>query len=172
MKRLMTIAAVCAALCAGLSTQTQVAAQTTSKDKAAIEAAVARYRKAFEAKDVNAVMANYATGAGLFVFDAIPPRDYPSSDAYKKDWEGLFKAFPGPLRDEVSDMDITVVGPVAYSHRIETTHFTEANGASQEYVLRVTDVYRKMHGKWLVVQEHVSFPVDLMTGKADLLSKP
>jgi hypothetical protein len=36
----------------------------------------------------------------------------------------------------------------------------------------VTDVYRKIKGKWLIVQEHVSFPVDLATGKADLLSKP
>jgi len=36
----------------------------------------------------------------------------------------------------------------------------------------VSDVYRKIHGKWLIVQEHVSVPVDLNTGKPDLLSKP
>src|SRR5579875_2659280 len=172
MKRLMTIVAICAAMYAGTCTPAELSAQSTSKDKAAIEAAVERYRKAFEAKDVNAVMENYAPGAQLFVFDAIPPRDYPSWDAYRKDWEGLFAAFPGPLHYRISDMHITVVGPVAYSHRIETGHFTQADGASREYVVRVTDVYRKMHGKWLVVQEHVSFPVDLMTGKADLLSRP
>jgi hypothetical protein len=33
-------------------------------------------------------------------------------------------------------------------------------------------VYRKLRGHWLIVQEHVSVPVDLDTGKADLLSKP
>jgi len=37
---------------------------------------------------------------------------------------------------------------------------------------RVTDVYRKIKGNWLIVREHVSVPVDLNTGKPDLSSKP
>ena len=41
-----------------------------------------------------------------------------------------------------------------------------------DLVVRVTDVYRKLKGKWLIVQEHVSVPVDLATQKPDLLSKP
>jgi hypothetical protein len=36
----------------------------------------------------------------------------------------------------------------------------------------VSDVYRRIHGEWLIVQEHVSVPVDLATGKPDLMSKP
>ena len=39
-------------------------------------------------------------------------------------------------------------------------------------VFRFTDVLRKMNGKWLIVHEHLSFPVDPETGKADFLSKP
>jgi len=27
-------------------------------------------------------------------------------------------------------------------------------------------------GKWLIVQEHVSVPVDLVSGKPDMMSKP
>jgi hypothetical protein len=38
--------------------------------------------------------------------------------------------------------------------------------------VRVTDVLRKVNGKWLIVQEHVSVPVDLATAKADLTSRP
>ena len=37
---------------------------------------------------------------------------------------------------------------------------------------RLTDRLKKIKGKWLIVHEHGSFPVDLATGKADLLSKP
>ena len=33
-------------------------------------------------------------------------------------------------------------------------------------------VYRKIGGKWFIVQEHVSVPVDLETMKPDLMSKP
>ena len=33
----------------------------------------------------------------------------------------------------------------------------------------MTDVYRKTDGKWLIVQEHVSVPVEIDTGKPDFL---
>lgn len=152
--------------------QNKSPARSPLNSKAAIEALEQRYLKAFNAKDVNAIMANYAQGSQLFVFDAVPPREYPSWDSYKKDWEGLFAAFPGPIKDTMSDLNITVVGPVAYTHHIEDTRFTQKDGTTKEVVIRVTDVFRKINGKWLIVQEHVSFPVDIDSGKADLLSKP
>ena len=152
--------------------QNKMSASPAMSSKAAIEALEQRYVKAFNAKDVNAIMANYAPGSQLFVFDAIPPREYPSWDSYKKDWEGLFAAFPGPVKDTMSGLSVTVVGSVAYGHHIEDTHFTQKDGTGKELVVRATDVFRKIGGKWLIVQEHVSFPVDVDSGKADLLSKP
>jgi ketosteroid isomerase-like protein len=159
-------------VCAAGALAAGAPASSAAGSKAAIEARVENYRKAFEARDVNAIMANYAPGTELFVFDAVPPREYPSWEAYKKDWESLFALFPGPIKDAISEQHITVVGPVAYSHRIEDTHFTTKDGSQKELVVRVTDVFRKMGGKWLIVQEHVSFPVNPATGQADLLSKP
>ena len=32
--------------------------------------------------------------------------------------------------------------------------------------VRVTDVYRKIDGKWLIVQEHVSVPIDFSRAEA------
>ena len=142
------------------------------KDKAQIEALEKQYNDAFNAKDVNAIMACYAPGTNLFVFDAVPPREYPSWEAYKKDWEGLFAAYPGPMSSTVSEQNITVVGPVAYGHNIQSGFFTRKDGFKVNWVVRVTDVYRKINGTWLIVLEHVSFPADMDTGKADLLSKP
>ena len=141
-------------------------------DKAAIEALEQKYNEGFNTKNVNEIMSCYAPGKNLFVFDAIPPRQYPSWDAYKRDWEGLFSAYPGPVSNTVSDLSITVVGTVAYGRNVQETHFTAKDGSKTTAVVRVTDVYRKINGKWLIVQEHVSFPVDLATGKADLMSKP
>lgn len=160
-----------------LSTVRPAVAQNTSparspmSNKAAIEALEQRYLKAFNAKDVDAIMANYAPGSQLFVFDVVPPREYPSWESYKKDWEGLFAAYPGPIKDTMSELNITVAGPVAYAHHIEDTHLTQKDGTAKELVVRVTDVFRR-NGKWLIVQEHISFPVDIESGKADLLSKP
>jgi ketosteroid isomerase-like protein len=147
-------------------------ASSATSDRAVIEELESNYVDAFNRRDVNGIMANYARGKALFVFDAVPPREYPSWDDYKRDWEGLFAAYPGPATDKMSELSITVVGPMAYAHHVEDTTFTQKDGTKKEAVVRVTDVFRKMNGKWLIVQEHVSFPVDITTGQADMMSKP
>lgn len=172
-KPAILVAALLASLCvSGAVFTAHAQASTAADDKAAIEALEQSYNDAFNARKVDAIMACYAPGKRLFVFDAIPPREYPSWDAYKRDWEGLLSAYPGPVSNAISEQSITVVGPVAYGHNIQTTNLTAKDGSHTTVVIRVTDVYRKIRGKWLIVQEHVSFPVDLATGKADLLSKP
>jgi SnoaL-like protein len=54
---------------------------------------------------------------------------------------------------------------VTYSRRIDHPQFTQRDGSKHDLVVRVTDVYRKIHGEWLIVQEHLSVPMDLATGK-------
>lgn len=142
------------------------------RDKTAIEALEAQFAAAFNARDVNAIMRLYEPGSALFVFDVTPPRQHVGWADYRADWVDTLKASPPRFHFSISDLSITVVGPVAYGHSIQSEAFTRANGSQGGFAVRVTDVYRKLHGKWLIVQEHVSVPVDLDTGKADLLSKP
>jgi len=73
---------------------------------------------------------------------------------------------------EMSDLSVTVDGKIGYGHSIQRTVLTGKDGKKYELTVRVTDGYRKINGKWLIAHEHVSVPVDLMTGKADLASKP
>ena len=151
------------------------AAEATSaktSDKAAIEALEQDFIAAMNAKDVDAIMKFYAPGVDLFVFDVTPPRQHVGWDDYKKDWQDSFAALPGPIKFSISDLTVTVIGSVAYSHSIQGGYMTRKDGSRLESFVRVTDVYRKIHGHWLIVQEHVSVPVDFDTGKADLLSKP
>ncbi len=139
-------------------------------DKAAIESLYKGFNDAFNKKDANAIMAFYAPD--VFVFDVVPPRQYVGWDAYKKDWQDVFAAMPGPLQNSVSDLEITVVGPVAYTHYLDEGTMTDKDGKALHMVVRSTDVLRKINGKWLIVQEHNSFPVDMETSQADMLSKP
>lgn len=141
-------------------------------DKAAIQALEDTYNEGFNAKDVDKIMSVYLSGSGLFVFDVVPPREYKGWDAYKKDYEGLFSAFPGPTKNTISEQTIHVVGSLAYGHNIQTGEFTRKDGTKVRIVARTTDIYRKISGKWLIVEEHNSVPVDLDTMKPDLLSKP
>jgi len=49
---------------------------------------------------------------------------------------------------------------------------TDKQGKKLDLTVRVTDVYKKARGRWQIIHEHVSVPVDLETGKPDLTSKP
>jgi len=145
---------------------------TADAHKAAIQGLEDTYNEGFISKDVDKVMSVYALGKQLFVFDVVPPREYKSWEAYKKDFEGLFSAFPGPVKNTISEQAIHVVGAIAYGHNIQTSEFTGKDGTKISIVARTTDIYRKTKGKWLIVEEHNSVPVDLDTMKPDLLSKP
>ena len=141
-------------------------------DKAAIQALEDTYNEGFNSKDVDKVMSVYAPGKQLFVFDVVPPREYRGWEAYKKDFEGLFSSFPGPMKNTISEQTIHVVGSIAYGHNIQTGEFVGKDGSTVKLIVRTTDIYRKMNGKWLIVEEHNSVPIDLATMKPDLLSKP
>jgi ketosteroid isomerase-like protein len=168
----LALGAMCLGNLFSLCVYADETAPAKSGDKAAIEALEQRFAAAFNAKDVGAIMQVYAPGTELFVFDVTPPRQHLGWDDYKKDWQELFAASPGPVKFSISALAITTVGPVAYGHSIQSAQFGHPDGSQTELVVRVTDVYRKIHGHWLIVQEHVSVPVDLASGKADLLSKP
>ena len=102
-----------------------------------------------------------------------PPRQHVGFNDYKQDWQDLFAAFPGVVdKFEIQDLSIVTDGHLAYSHSIQAVIMTAKDGSKFRLTVRVTDDLRKVDGKWLITQEHVSVPVDLGTGKADLTSKP
>ena len=141
-------------------------------DKADITALENRVAAGIEAKDPDAIMANYIPGNSLVVFDLVPPREYTGAAAYKKDWAGVFAGCADSPKLDISDLDITADRKLAYSHSIQHFSCTDAKGTKLEMTMRATDVYRKIDGKWLIEHEHFSAPIDLATGKADLTSKP
>lgn len=143
-----------------------------SNDEKAIRALNERFAAAVNARDINKIMSVYIPGESLFVFDAIPPRQYVGAKAYRKDYEEFLGLFPGPVKFQTNDLSITAAGTLAFSHRIDTWDLTDKKGNPVKLVFRMTDVYRKLNGRWLIVHEHISWPVDPETGKADFLSKP
>jgi uncharacterized protein (TIGR02246 family) len=147
------------------------AAQPTD-DEAKIRALENQFAAAVSAKDVDAIMKVYVPDETLLVFDVSPPRQYVGAKAYRKDWENFLAAFKGALKFEITDLQITAADPLGYSHSIQHVSGTDAQGQPIDLTVRLTDVYRKISGNWLIVHEHVSVPVDLDTNEPDLESKP
>jgi ketosteroid isomerase-like protein len=163
---------VLAIFLAGILFNAGLPAYATSSDEAQIKALEAHLVAGFRALDIKSIMECYVLDDSLFAYDANPPRQFVGPEAYKKDWEGFLTTFPGPVTVEMSDLKVTNDAKLGFGHSI--IHFvgTNKDGKKVDLTLRVTDGYRKIKGKWLIVEEHSSVPVDFDTGKADFTSKP
>jgi len=73
---------------------------------------------------------------------------------------------------DISDLAVSSDGAIGYSHSIQHVRSSDSQGHDMDMTVRVTDVYRKQDGRWRIVQEHVSAPIDLATGKGDLTRSP
>jgi uncharacterized protein (TIGR02246 family) len=164
----LALALVMATLTLG---STPLLAAAKGSDETQIKALEQRIADGANAKDVGAIMKNFAPDETLLVFDVIPPREYRGADAFRKDWEGFFDRF-GPITIQNSDMNVTSHGEMAFATYIAHLTGKGKDGNPMDVTMRITDVLRKSSGKWLIVHEHVSVPVDLASGKADLSSKP
>ena len=170
-RELLLVASV--AVCVGCNTTPcpAPAPDTTAQDQAAIKTVEDKFTTAFNAKDTNAIMSLYVPDQSLIVFDASVPRQYTGAAAYTKDWNDFWAMYPGAAKIDLSDLDITTGGNVAYSHSIHRTTHIDKKGKKTEMTVRVTDGYKKVNGQWLISHEHVSVPLNFTTMKPDLNSK-
>lgn len=146
------------------------AATSAGGDVMKIRALESRYATALVARDLDAVMRVYADA--VFIFEAVPPRQIVGARAYREHVQQFLADFQAPFTYDVQDLAVTVVGDVGYGHSIQHLVGVDASGHRVDMTFRITDVYRRIKGDWLIVEEHASFPVDPQTGKADFSSLP
>jgi ketosteroid isomerase-like protein len=169
MKKLLLLGVVAGAIALFVIAQQSSAKES---DEAEIRAMEAAMMKGNEAKDLDHALAGYIQDETLFVFDAIPPRQYVGIKAWRADNEAFLAMFQGPLKAEMSDLSVTADGKLGFGHNIQRFSGTGKDGKPIDLTFRVSDGYKKINGKWSIVEEHLSFPIDLASGKADLSSKP
>ena len=140
--------------------------------KATIEQLFDRWDRAFEAKDLNGVMAIYAPGNALTAYDIVPPLQYKGVDAYRKDYIAFFAQFDGPIHVEDRDQHIEVDGDTAFAFGLERMTGRLKDGTPVDMWMRYTEGLKLIGNDWRVVHEHVSVPVDLDSGRARTDLKP
>ena len=94
----------------------------------------------------------------MFAYDVVPPLQYVGAAAFQKPWQGFLEMFKGPINAEVNDLVIDSDGKIAYSRSIQRVSGTTNEGKPFDATFRITDVYRKINDKWVIVQEHISMP--------------
>jgi hypothetical protein len=70
-------------------------------------------------------------------------------DRYTRKARGFLGMFKGPINVEVNDLMINSDGEIAYSCSVQHVTETTNEGKPFDSTFRITDVYRKRHGKWL-----------------------
>jgi ketosteroid isomerase-like protein len=68
-----------------------------ANDEADVHASVQHLVSAVNAKDLNGIMAYYSPDESLFVFDALPPRQYVGAASYRKNWKAFWQLTQGPF---------------------------------------------------------------------------
>ena len=131
----------------------------------------AAWKEAFESGDVDRIMSFYAPGAQTVAFDILPPLRFNGWDAYRADWIKFLALFDGPIKVGVQESSIIASAEVGLVHAL--IHLTSTmSGRPFELWMRGTNGLRKIDGKWLVVHDHVSVPVDITTGKSAMDLQP
>ena len=127
-----------------------------ASDTAEIKALEQRLIDGIKAKDAMQIMSCYSDD--VFAFDFVPPQQYVGGCGVSEAWQGFLDMFKGPINAEVNDLVINSDGEIAYSRSVQHVSGTTNEGKQFDSTFRITDVYRKSHGKWVIVQEHISVP--------------
>lgn len=143
---------------------------TTVSDRDQILALLDTWVKGFIDKDVATVVATYAED--IVAFDAIQQLQFKGHDAYRAHWEFCMGLCEGKPIYETRERELQVDGNLAFAHYLSHCGGVDAQGNVQGCWCRVTQGFRKIEGRWLIVHEHFSFPIDLESNKALVDAQP
>jgi uncharacterized protein (TIGR02246 family) len=142
----------------------------TTTNEAEIRGLIDDWVKALCARDIDALVSNYARD--VVSFDVVNPLQWKGVDAVRKRAEEWISSWKGPINSEIRELSITADDDVAFSHHLSRFSGTKKGGGEIDMWIRATLGLGKVGGKWMVTHEHVSVPFDPQSGQASLDLKP
>ena len=106
----------------------------------------------------------------LVIFDLMTPREFDGPKAVREDFQNAFSSFKNP-KIEFVKLQVIANGNLGVAESVQHMTATDPSGKPIDTTFRVTDVWRKEKGAWKLVHAHISYPIDMATGKADMQSK-
>lgn len=136
-------------------------------DKGREEAEVARVDAAVMNARSGAEMAPYLDPNHTFIWDVVDHPRYGLNEVTRHIDQVLASPNFKNFKARLVHIEVEAGPTVAFANSIQNLMLKDDNGKvlfDSDY--RVTNTYHKVNGKWLMVGEHLSFPIDLATGKA------
>jgi len=115
----------------------------------------------------DAVLRYYVSSPDRSFFDIVTPGEY-YGDEMNKLYNYIGPQFIGeqPFRE----IKVYAKGDVGFVYMKQDYYGKSLDGVPVHWIMRQTDGVIKQNGEWKVLHTHLSFPVDIKTWKADLLS--
>jgi ketosteroid isomerase-like protein len=125
-----------------------------------IQEVIERKAALLETGDAEAILSHYAPG--FVEFNLAPPLRQPAEAQNPTTLEAWMATFEAPPRREVTRLEITTDGDVAFATSIDRLSAVP-RGAAEGFTLwfRVTLGLRRVDGRWLVTHEHESVPFEM-----------
>lgn len=117
------------------------------------------------ARDLDKVMSVYWKNTDFVLYDAAVQEPFVGWDALRGIYEEYFKTFAGSMEGKVNDLNVGTAKDLGYAFSTQTWKFTKPDGTVTTVVQRVTNIYKKIDGRWQCIHEHASLPVNLLGPK-------
>jgi ketosteroid isomerase-like protein len=138
-------------------------------DESHVRQVIDRLVEAIRAMDLEGLKGCFSED--MVSFDLGPPLQHVGAEEKVKSWSEAFTVFQPPLGYEIRDLTLAVGEDVAFAHGINRLSGSP-NGNQLGPWVRWTAGLRKVDGRWLIVHDQVSVPVDHTSGSALLNLEP
>jgi ketosteroid isomerase-like protein len=163
MKGFATVLTGLAVIFIFMSTSSRV--EAASPDEQAITGVEHKLAGATNAKDA---MKNYDPTDQVTILDmGGPQREHVGQKDVRADVE---KGFSGMKDIKVQFLELKVItdGTLGYARSIQRFTATGPDGKPVDVTFRQTDLLHKVDGQWKILEQHISVPIDMQTGKAEM----
>jgi ketosteroid isomerase-like protein len=103
----------------------------------------------------------------IVVYDVSPPLEFSGAKAVRGDLDNTFANFVD-AKGKFVELHVITDGKLGIAYSVQHFTWKTKDGKPMEGTFRVTDVLHRVDGQWKVIHSHVSVPVNLSTGKAEM----
>jgi ketosteroid isomerase-like protein len=127
--------------------------------------------EAFERQDLDHMMSFYVEDVYSYDLMAAPTTEglamaFDGSAIWRDNWVSFFGFFEDDLKVSIENLTVYQSGDIASVRGLTRLEGTMTDGRFVDMWVRETNVLHRVNGDWLVVHDHVSVPIDFMTGEA------
>lgn len=130
----------------------------------------ARWFDESSARDLDAVMAHMADDVVSYEHD--PPLQFLGKEGIREVCQHGFDLQPDKFRWDIPDLQVIVRDDIAVTWGLNRMRGEAPGEGPTEMWSRGTRIFQKIDGRWQMIHQHVSFPVDPDSGEGRLDLKP